>query len=59
MNHLSRHACNDDLRYFEFTRNSRLPIGTFPRGHRINPDAVVLAVCIAAAALAIVATGVL
>ena len=37
---ISTHTDCDDWRHFEFVRNSRLPLGTFARGVRLNPTAL-------------------
>lgn len=51
---ISTHFANDDLRHYSFVRDSRLPIGTFPRGSRISPDAIVFAACIVLGGLVLV-----
>lgn len=57
--YISRDAGNDDHRHFEFVRNTRLPLGTFPRGQPLNLETVVFAVCAVGALLVIVLTGAL
>jgi len=43
---------NDEWRLYEFTRDSKIPLGYF--GRRINVDAVVVGFCIIAAAIALI-----
>lgn len=56
MTHISSHIDNDDPRHYYFVRNSRLPVGTFPRGKR-SPDKWVVWSCIALVVLLVAATG--
>ena len=54
------HLYGTDMRQFRFVRDSRLPLGTFPRRvwlRRINPDRVVFAVCIAIVLALVAVTG--
>lgn len=55
------HLYGTDMRQFRFVRESKLPLGTFPRRiwlRRINPDRVVFAVCIVVGLLLITIIGV-
>lgn len=40
---ISSHYANDDRRLYEFTRNTRLPHGTFDQHPRITPNALLWA----------------
>ena len=49
---ISSHSSNDDWRLYEFTRDSKIPLGYFNR--RVSVDAVVVGFCITAAAIALI-----
>ena len=49
---ISSHSDNDEWRLYEFTRDSKLPYGTFDKG--INADAVVVGACIVCMVVALV-----
>jgi len=55
---ISGHYSNDDPRHFFFVRDSRLPLGTFPRRH-YNPERWVFAACVVLVLALIALTGVL
>jgi hypothetical protein len=52
---IGTHVCNDDLRHFEFVRNSRLPRDTF-KPARMSADAWVFVVCVVGLIVLLVAT---